>query len=484
MSSTTVATRQAVWGLDRSQGRPPAVLVKYAEGVKTMKGRAQGDPFSLTYQATIHGRNWLARRERPRGYPRDWDWCQHAHWLFLPWHRMYLLQFERIIGHTINDQEWRLPYWDYDASDEARWAIPPEFLGGNDNPLAATRERDRIPSIDRDPSSAMGVPGFVSPDATPSAGFGGAVVRSPIQSGMGTGALENIPHNAIHNQIGGDFGDPRRAGLDPLFWLHHANIDRLWERWRSEPDRRLPTDPAWLDTAFEFPDPIEPSGRRTLRVRDILDTRAVGYAYDDVPEPPRAAPAVTPEDRDVLAVSEALDVGEAREPELIGASGRRVHLQDAMTHEVQIQDPREWALLQARETIDVDAATDLEDLAFDAAVEARIFLQLEGVRGTQISAAVYDVYVNVPEGDDTADHPELRAGTYGPFGLVETTEAGGSTTVGFDISEVVAHLRGQGRWDPTKLTVTFAPRSGDATNMSAGGDLTVERIGLYVLDAA
>jgi tyrosinase len=481
MSTTTVSTRQAVSALDRSQGSP-ALLAKYAAGIKVMKGRSEDNPFSLAYQASIHGRNWLANQQRPPGYPRDWDWCQHAHWLFLPWHRMYLLQFERIVGDAIEDPDWRLPYWDYDAPDEARWRIPPEFIGDNKNPLAAKRDRDRIPSADRDASGAMGIPGFVSPDATPTAGFGGAIVTSPIQLGMGTGALENVPHNATHRQIGGNFGDPTRAGLDPLFWLHHANIDRLWERWRSEPDRRLPTDPAWLSTAFEFPDPIEPTGRRTLQVSDVLDIRALGYAYDDVPEPPSPAPPAAPEEREVLAVSEAFDMGETRNPELIGASPQPVDLRDAMTHAVQIQDPREWALVQSRESIDVEAV-NLEELAFDAAADARIFLQLEGVRGTQITEAVYDVYLNIPAGDDPADHPELRAGTYGPFGLVETTQAGGSATVGFDITGIVVHLRGQGRWDPTKLIVTFAPRSGDATDMSAGGDLTVERIGLYALDA-
>ncbi len=43
-----------------------------------------------------------------------------------------------------------------------------------------------------------------------------------------TGRLEQTPHNDIHVQLGGLMLDPDAAALDPIFWLHHANVDRLW----------------------------------------------------------------------------------------------------------------------------------------------------------------------------------------------------------------------------------------------------------------
>ena len=49
------------------------------------------------------------------------------------------------------------------------------------------------------------------------------------------------------------------AGLDPLFWLHHANIDRLWEVWLSLDSGHVnPSgDPAFFDTDVHVPGPGE-----------------------------------------------------------------------------------------------------------------------------------------------------------------------------------------------------------------------------------
>ncbi len=55
----------------------------------------------------------------------------------------------------------------------------------------------------------------------------------------GFGVLENEPHNKVHNCVGGKFTTSNAGGfmqdnmspVDPLFFLHHANIDRLWDVW-------------------------------------------------------------------------------------------------------------------------------------------------------------------------------------------------------------------------------------------------------------
>ena len=46
-----------------------------------------------------------------------------------------------------------------------------------------------------------------------------------------------------NSNLPGLMSDPDTAGLDPIFWLHHANIDRLWEVWRQNPTRRMRTRP-------------------------------------------------------------------------------------------------------------------------------------------------------------------------------------------------------------------------------------------------
>ncbi|KAF2501891.1 Di-copper centre-containing protein [Lophium mytilinum] len=59
-------------------------------------------------------------------------------------------------------------------------------------------------------------------------------------------SLEAI-HNNIHNFSGGSgyLGDPSTAAYDPLFWLHHCNVDRLLAIWQ---DLFSPETHKWLDT--------------------------------------------------------------------------------------------------------------------------------------------------------------------------------------------------------------------------------------------
>lgn len=57
--------------------------------------------------------------------------------------------------------------------------------------------------------------------------------------------LEDIPHGSVHSAVGTvkGMGSFEYAGRDPIFWLHHANIDRIWESWRrTGPDGTSPLD--------------------------------------------------------------------------------------------------------------------------------------------------------------------------------------------------------------------------------------------------
>jgi Common central domain of tyrosinase len=75
-------------------------------------------------------------------------------------------------------------------------------------------------------SPAFRVSNFL-PRASSRLSFGGRV-PGPAHFSSFTGLLEAQPHNTVHVQVG---GDPNTAAQDSIFWLHHANIDRLWKRW-------------------------------------------------------------------------------------------------------------------------------------------------------------------------------------------------------------------------------------------------------------
>lgn len=73
----------------------------------------------------------------------------------------------------------------------------------------------------------------------------------------GFGVLEGQPHNKVHNCTGGIWTDPNGqttygdgfmqsnlSPVDPLFFLHHSNIDRLWDVWtRKQQGYGYPTLP-------------------------------------------------------------------------------------------------------------------------------------------------------------------------------------------------------------------------------------------------
>ena len=93
--------------------------------------------------------------------------------------------------------------------------------------------------------------------------------------------IEPNPHNPVHNQVGGHMGAVGTAGLDPLFFLHHANIDRYWECWLLKGGgRENPTARGGSDETFDFQ---TLAGPQTVTVSSGLLTSDLGYTYDMCP---------------------------------------------------------------------------------------------------------------------------------------------------------------------------------------------------------
>jgi tyrosinase len=89
------------------------------------------------------------------------------------------------------------------------------------------------------------------------------------------------PHGSVHVAIGGNMGAVPKAALDACFWLHHANIDRLWEAWlrkcggRSNP----PASDPWMSQQFTFYDEngvaVNMTGSQVINTASTLN-----YRYD------------------------------------------------------------------------------------------------------------------------------------------------------------------------------------------------------------
>jgi hypothetical protein len=126
---------------------------------------------------------------------------------FLAWHRQMLIRFEQRLQQV--HASVFLPYWDWIANP----APPPRI---SDPALLESWSVDRAPDPDLMPSAAD---------------VEAAKARkrfTPFQL-----ALETGPHNAVHRAIGGDMVT-EASPTDPLFFMHHANLDRLWYEWQED----------------------------------------------------------------------------------------------------------------------------------------------------------------------------------------------------------------------------------------------------------
>src|SRR5215470_1168352 len=214
-------------------------LAALSAGVAAMKARDPSDPTSWRFQANIHG----TRDEIPDAFADVWATCQHGSFFFLSWHRMYLYYFDRILraaagpGHP----DFALPYWNYSVPAQRSLPVAFRIPATSANPLYTSRRRASrnagvpLPSSATIDTQAMGTVNFVSSPGSGSS-FGGQRTGGPVHQTGPHGRLESQPHDPVHTSIGGQSGwmtDPDTAARDPIFWLHHCNIDRLWEHWRA-----------------------------------------------------------------------------------------------------------------------------------------------------------------------------------------------------------------------------------------------------------
>jgi tyrosinase len=436
-----VRIRKSVWSL------PPGdpILVWFRRAVDALIQKPASDPSSWRYLASVHG----TRRGMPvpPGAGQFWDQCQHQSWFFLPWHRGYIASFEAVVAKTIADlggpDDWGLPYWNYSESQTSNpnaRLMHPDFRdqllpNGNPNRLWSRRAQVQNGNFGLGSSAitlgALQLQNFTNPG--PGApGFGGPATGFSHFGGA-SGALENLPHNRIHVLIGGANGfmsDPATAALDPIFWLHHCNIDRLWEVWRNQgPQFANPTTPQWL-TAVSFNMHDGNGNPWSFVSRDMLDTTRVlgGYRYDNVPVAQEPAPSPL----------EAVTVAAGRNPELVGTNEGPIPLEGDVTRTTVTLQPE---AIERRSGLETTAAQ-------------RVYLNLENITGTGVPGD-FNVYIDMP-GDR---EPRALAGVMTTFGLERASDpAGGHCGSGlsqiFDITELAQRL-GITQGTVAQLQVTF-----------------------------
>ena len=191
-----------------------------------------------------------------------------GHWNigFLPWHRQYLREFEDALDAEVSGVT--VPYWDWaDDVGAANRLFTADFLSSRHwgEPRAITDGvlQFNVPSSPSFRWWPEGLLGF-RVDARLQEGLGTALTRGSMEGQWppSRAAIESLTevnlsldgrnplwafwlileqgvqqlpqtHNAGHNFIGGHMGGVFSPN-DPIFWLHHANVDRLWDAWQSK----------------------------------------------------------------------------------------------------------------------------------------------------------------------------------------------------------------------------------------------------------
>jgi tyrosinase len=222
---------------------------------------------------------------------RRYRFCPHGDWYFLPWHRAYVMMYEIAARVLMKNDSFALPYWNWTEIRTMPEAFANPTYKGKRNPLYIANRNQLV----GDNALTDEVVGQYVMDKiyaeTVFEKFGTS--KNPDQTdtdpkwvtarGGVQGTLESTPHNLVHNRIGAFMptpGSPR----DPIFFMHHTNIDRIWASWNAL-GRKNTGDPLW--TGMSFPDNyIRPDGTSySVTVNDIQSIAGLGYTYDYLPQP-------------------------------------------------------------------------------------------------------------------------------------------------------------------------------------------------------
>jgi hypothetical protein len=235
------------------------ILVNYRKAIKAMKLLPTANPLSWDYQAAIHFTTLP-------GSHIAWDTCEHGTHFFWSWHRMYLYWFERIIRKMSGDGSWALPFWDYVSPSQRTLPVPfrdpASELYTSNRGFGWNAGTASFPAAHVDPSGGMAQIAFFSAQSS----------------------IESNPHNNVHVDVGGWMGSVPTAAQDPVFYVHHSNIDRYWNLWLAQGGGRTDplTDAAWKGNSYTFFD--ENGNQVHMTACDILRcAEQLNYTYEGEP---------------------------------------------------------------------------------------------------------------------------------------------------------------------------------------------------------
>ena len=331
-----MATRKSAATLcDAEVTKIQDALVALKREVNSLDGRSTYDRYVLTHQRAMD-RLTLGANDNPAFARRN---SAHRGPSFLPWHREFIARFERDVQRVAEDATLGLPYWDWTpdaiavaealASESPQPALSIERLVGPpgtpfmvinrtlyfvtsgpfgfdvddqqnpDNWFAINDRGHLVQPLERRYTLAWQQFEGQRPTLPTTDDVAGAVLveaydnapwdessqdsfRNILEGFQGPGL-----HNIVHRWVGGSML-PGTSPNDPIFFLHHCNIDRIWAAWqvgKSTDDYQPQTGGP---CGHNLNDPMYPwNGQDSVDVvtpADVWDYRNdMEYEYDALP---------------------------------------------------------------------------------------------------------------------------------------------------------------------------------------------------------
>jgi tyrosinase len=250
---------------------------------------------------------------------------------FLPWHREFLLRYEQELRLVLNDPDYTLPYWDWTApvdqvfstadlgdvgacpsspqgdfaqvrgyiADQGYTANFYDAIGNSPSELTVVCEPKKLtrgpgchPAVSTLPTAAETARALEIPtyDVAPYDNLytdEQLSFRQYLEGFTNEDINEQVPfcqfagckmHGQVHVWVGGLLGSAA-APNDPIFFLVHGNVDRIWAEWQDK----------YSDSTYPSAAPNDYAGalylftndqNKPATARDTLDHRALGYRYD------------------------------------------------------------------------------------------------------------------------------------------------------------------------------------------------------------
>jgi tyrosinase len=440
--------------------------------------RTTGNYASLVHAMAIMKDNTDASDKRSWTY---WvnahvNFCPHGIPYFLAWHRGYLYYFEQQLRAVSGNKSLVLPYWDYYTTPQ----MPAEFTDPSPlNPLY-------VPRVNTNVIDALTLAPFADMVTSMQRGESNAFETS----------FEGMPHNPVHNIIGNAMAD-MQSPVDPIFWLHHANVDRLWSAWQQGGGGR--TTPPVADSYWNGS--LTYASRLTMPRSWTADTRStLKYGYQNETMPASLPAAASDADHAEGFRLAAFDSAGEQFPQLAQLAPRTGSAQVRLLARPAVQGfsastprfvgpnrlavggvlriPLDESSVSAQVAVD-DASVDLlqqvlTGAAADSATpyrSAQVVLDSVSISDPGRSGGYfYYLYLNLPSTTDVASASSAYLlGSIGPFEVAGAQhrvhmniEAGGTRAgtvrLTFPITLRLAELLAQ---DARRITVSFVRVSGE-----------------------